>query len=168
MSKSIPTPDPKSLFGGGSGDKNRKAGFGAGTFFGVPAPMMAATDQWQRKAGNGQGPAFLNPGDWFNGKLEGELTGDTSKDARSSLAKYGLFAAPWMPAMFNESMKKGDKIKEHMAIQNENKMYQDNFNRYSSPYQRKPMSPMAGPYGSGSYNDLAMQMFQNSQMGGLL
>lgn len=121
---------------------------------------------FQRK--QGVSPEFLNPKDWFNGKLEGELTGDTSTDARNSLAKYGLFAAPWMPAMFNESMKKGDKIKEHTAMQNENQMYQDNFNRYSLPYQRKTMQPMANPYGGGSYNNLAMQMFQNSQMGGLL
>lgn len=121
---------------------------------------------FQRK--QGMSPEWLNPADAFNGKLESQLTGDTSTDARNSLAKYGFAAAPWMPAMFMESMEKGDKIKNQIAMDHENKLVQDNFKRYNNPYQRRQMQPMAQPLSGGNYNDLAMQLFQTSQMGGLL
>lgn len=118
---------------------------------------------FQRK--QGMSPEWLNPADAFNGKLESQLTGDTSTDARNSLAKYGFAAAPWMPAMFMESMKKGDKIKEHTAMEQEQKNAMDGFNRYQNPYQRRQMQPIGQPLSGGNYNDLVMQLFQNSQMG---
>lgn len=162
------TPDPKSLFGGGGDDRNRRGGAGIGMMFGQSPAMMSAGDRWQRKAGEGEGPAFLNPSDWFNGKIENELTGDTSRDARYSLAKYGLFGAPWMPAMFAESQKKGDKIKENIAMDAKRQQQQANFNRYGTPYQRNAPYTPNQPFSGGYYNDLANSLFQNSQMGGLL
>lgn len=122
---------------------------------------------WQREQGVG-GAKFLNPGDWFNGNIENELTGDTSKDARNSLARYGLFGAPWMPAMFVESQKKGDKIKEQIAMEARRGQQQANFNKYGTPYQRNVPYTQNQPFAGGYYNDLANSLFQNSQMGGLL
>lgn len=162
------TPDPKTLFGGDKGDYSRRAGSGIGGMFGQSPGMMSVGDRWQRKAGEGEDPTFLKPQDWFNGKIEGEMTGDTSRDSRYMLAKYGLFGAPWMPAMFVESQKKGDKIKENIAMDAKRQQQQANFNKYGSPYQRNVPYTENQPFSGGYYNDLASRLFQNSQMGGLL
>lgn len=164
MSSSIP--NPASMFGGDKGDKMRRGGFGIGTMFGIPAPMMAQTDKWQRKNAGGQDPSFLNPMDYFNGKLQGELTGDTSKDMRYGLAKYGLFAAPWAPALYQESKKKGSQIRSQQEAEAMAAANMANFNR-AQPYQRNVDPIKLNPFGTGMYNDLA-SMMQNNPMGGLL
>lgn len=164
MSSSVP--NPASMFGGGKDDKNRRAGFGIGTAFGIPAPAMGATDNWQRKNGGGDGPAFLNPMDYFNGNLQGELTGDTSKDMKHGLAKYGLFAAPWAPALYQESKKVGSKLRAQQAQEALAASRAAYFNN-ATPFNRNvsPIGP--NPFGTGRYNDLASLM-QNNPMGGLL
>lgn len=123
---------------------------------------------WRKQNGGGTGPEFANPKDYFNGKWESQLTGDKDKDTRNAFAKYGPASMIFGPAIWNESMKKGDKLDEQFANEEEQRNIQANFNRYNNPYQRRQMQPMGQQFAGGGYNDMAMQMFQNSQMGGLL
>jgi len=154
MSSNIPS--VKDLTG--KGGFNKMAAFGMGT----PMPMSQTLDKWS----GGDGPRWLNPSDYFNGKLKGELTGDTSTDMKHGLAKYGLFAAPWAPALYNESKKKGSDIraqKDQAALAAQNASYFNN----ATPYNRRVAPIDQNPFGSGYYNDLASLM-QNNPMGGLL
>lgn len=144
---------------GGKNSANQMGSVGMG----MPVPMMQTLQKW----GRGKGPAWLNPADYFNGSLQNDLTGDTSKDMRYGLARYGLFAAPWMPALAYESNKKGNEIKDQQnadAARANQQQMMDNI----QPYQRQPGYTSLNPYLNGRYNSMAAMLNQNSQMGGLL
>jgi len=104
--------------------------------------------------GLGGQQSWLNPSDWKSGKLERGLTGDTSTDMRQGLARYGFHAAPWMPALAVESMKKGDKMKEQAA---QDAIYQENLGRFNAaqPYQRDVQFQGNNPFLHGQYNQMA-------------
>lgn len=120
---------------------------------------------WRKENGGGTSPEFANPKDFFNGKWESQLTGDKDKDTRNAFARFGPASMIFGPAIWNESMKKGDKLDEQFAMEQEQQNSMANFNRYQDPYQRRQMQPMGQPLSGGNYNDLVMQLFQNSQMG---
>lgn len=129
---------------------NTRQRFGTLAAGGGLSPLPAALDQMS----GGQGPQFLSPKDWTSGRIKNELTGDMKTDAQSSLAKYGLFAAPWMPAMLYESSKKRDKViagEEQAARQAQ---IMAGYNRFS-PYQRNVQVYGQGSQYPGYYNDLA-------------
>ena len=129
---------------------------------GTPLPMVNRLSDM----GGGKGPAWLNPADYFNGKLQGELTGDTSKDMRYGLARYGLFAAPWMPALAYESQKKGDDINKQNEAAAVAAAQNAQFNS-ASPYQRNVQFQGNNPFLGGQFNQLADLLRGQAGMGNL-
>lgn len=114
--------------------------------------------------------AWLSPKDWTSGKIENNLTGDRDKDMQSGLAKYGLHAAVFAPALLRESGKKGSKLRAQTAEANEAQQRADQFNA-AQPMQNDVQFQGQNPYTSGPYNQTAgllagqSEMAQPGQMG---
>lgn len=96
----------------------------------------------------------LTPQDWTSGNVKREMTGDFGDDSRHFISKYGLLAAPFMPAMAYESHKKGNQIEQHQMEAAEQAQIMAGYNRFS-PYQRNVPVYGQGSQYPGYYNDLA-------------
>ena len=98
--------------------------------------------------------AWLNPKDWGSGKLQASLTGDRDKDMQSNLAKYGLHAAAWAPALLYESGKKGSEMRAQASADASAQKQADQFNAIQ-PSQNDVQFQGQNPYLSGPYNQTA-------------
>jgi len=161
MSKGI----PGVVTGGDSGDRKKQLGGAIGLGFGMPPAAISSMDKFNNKWNGGESPKFLSPKNYFNGDIKNELTGDQGTDMRHGLAKYGLFAAPWAPALYNESRNKGRDISAKNEREAHYQQQMDEFNSIQ-PYQRDVPYSGGGSYQGGAYNDAAEQLTQQAQMGG--
>jgi hypothetical protein len=153
MSKGI----PGAATGGDKGDRQKQLGGAIGMGFGMPPAAISSMDKFNNKWNGGDSPTFLNPKNYFNGNIKNELTGDQGTDMKHGLAKYGLFAAPWAPALYNESQKKGRDIAAQSELAAYNQQQQEHLAGIQ-PYDRNVQFGGDKSFQGGPYNDAAAQL----------
>jgi hypothetical protein len=103
----------------------------------------------------GDGHKWLNPMD-YKGIKEG-LSGDSDKDMRAGLGKYGFHAAAFAPALLYESRKKGSDMRAQAVTDAANQQQMAQFNSIQ-PSQNNTQFQGQNPYLQGPYNQAAGQL----------